>query len=104
MDRIQYAPRQGVTFEPSLDIMAPALAKLRDCRDSMDALVLIDSLPDIILPGLTWIASRKTHVPAVAVETLVKYCGPDFLKRCLGRDRSRELLRRYPKRAALLSL
>lgn len=101
MERIQYAPRQGVTFEPSLDILVPALAKLRACRDSMDVLILTDNVPDIILPALAWTASRKTFIPHFAVETLVKCCGPLFLERCLGKLRARELLTRYPKRAAL---
>lgn len=104
MERIQYAPRQGATFEPSLDILVPALARLRDCNDSIDTLVLIDSLPDMILPGLAWVASQKTYIPRVAVETLVKYCGPEFLERCLGEPHSRQLLARYPKRAALEKL
>src|SRR4051794_34330424 len=101
IERIQYAPRQGATYEPSLDVLVPALARLRNCTDSLATLVLIDSLPDMILPGLAWAASQKTFVPRVAVETLVKYCGPSFLERCLGKRRSRQLLARYPKRAAL---
>lgn len=101
MERIQYAPRQGVTFEASIDVLVPALMKLRDCRDKMDVLVLTDQLPDIILPALAWVASRKRYIPHFAVETLVVCCGPFFLERCLGRGRARELLRRYPKRAAL---
>lgn len=104
MERIQYAPRQGATYEPSLDILVPALAGLRECRDSLDVLVLIDTLPDMILPGLAWAASRKTFIPAVAVQAVVTYCGPLFLERCLGKKRSRELLKRYPKRAALSGL
>lgn len=101
MERIQYAPRQGATYEPSLDILVPALAKLRECRDSIDTFVLIDSLPDMILPALAWAASRKTFIPSVAVQAVVTYCGPLFLERCLGKKRARELLTRYPKRAAL---
>ncbi|MGY4289155.1 hypothetical protein ACVWXO_008375 [Bradyrhizobium sp. LM2.7] len=104
MERIQYAPRQGATYEPSLDILVPALARLRECRDSLDALVLIDSLPDVILPGLAWAASRKTYIPSAAVQAVVTYCGPLFLERCLGKKRSRELLKRYPKHAALSGL
>ena len=104
MERIHYAPRSGATHEPSLDILVPALVRLRECKDSMDALVLIDSLPDMILPGLAWAASQKNFVPRVAVETLVKYCGPPFLERCLGVKPSRELLARFPKRAALSGL
>jgi hypothetical protein len=100
VERIQYAPRQGATYEPPLDILAPALAKLRECQTSIDALVLIDSLPDMILPGLAYAASRRQHIPRDAVQAVVTYCGPLFLERCLGRSRSRELLKRYPTRAA----
>lgn len=102
IDRIQYAPRQGMTYEPPIDVLVPALMKLRGCNDSIATLVLIDSLPDMILPGLAWVASQKTYVPRVAVETLVKYIGPRFLHRCLGTPRARQLEARYPKRAALL--
>lgn len=101
IERVQYAPRSGATFEASTDVLIPALMKLKACRDKMDVLILTDQLPDIILPALTWVASRKTYIPHFAVETLVKCCGPLFLERCLGKARSRELLRRYPKRAAL---
>lgn len=104
MERIQYAPRQGATYEPSLDILVPALAKLRECQTSIDALVLIDSLPDMILPGLAYAASRRQHIPRDAVQAVVTYCGDRFLERCLGRRCSRELLKRYPKRAALSGL
>ena len=104
MERIQYAPRQGATYEPSLDILVPALAKLRECEDALSALVLIDSLPDMILPGLAYVASRRQYVPHAAVQAVVTYCGPLFLERCLGKKRSRELLKRYPKRAARAGL
>jgi hypothetical protein len=69
--------------------------KLRKCDDSLKTLVLLDSLPDILLPALAWAASGKTYVPRAAVKTLVKYCGPAFLERCLGRSRARNLRARY---------
>jgi hypothetical protein len=103
-ERIQYAPRSGATYEPPLDVLIPALMKLRTCEDSLSALVLIDSLPEIILPALAWAASSKRFIPGVAVKTLVKYCGPAFLERCLGKARARELLARYPNRAAIENL
>jgi hypothetical protein len=59
-----------------LDVLIPALTKLRKCEDSLRTLVLVDSLPDIILPALAWAASGKTYIPRVAVKTLVQYCGP----------------------------
>ncbi|MDH2406808.1 hypothetical protein QCM77_44315, partial [Bradyrhizobium sp. SSUT18] len=64
----------------------------------------IDSLPDMILPGLAYAASRRQHIPRDAVQAVVTYCGPLFLERCLGRVRSRELLKLYPKPAALSGL
>jgi hypothetical protein len=99
--RIHYRPREAATYEAPLDILIPALMKLRKCDDSLKALVLVDSLPDIILPALAFAASQKTYVPAVAVKTVVKYCGPDFLTRTLGRERARDLQTRYSQAALL---
>lgn len=103
LPRIHYAPRSGATYEASLDILIPALTKLRSCNDSLATLVLVDSLPDIILPALAWAASRKAYIPRVAVQTLVKCCGPLFLERCLGRKRARELSSRYAAEPEVLS-
>lgn len=103
-DRIQYSPRQGATYEPPLDVLIPALMRLRKCEDRLSTLVAVDSLPDIILPALAWAASSKTYVPRVAVKTLVKYCGPEFLKRCLGKTRARELSGRFAEAGALSGL
>jgi hypothetical protein len=97
--RIHYQPREGATYEAPLDILIPALMKLRECNDSLKALVLVDSLPDIILPALAYAASQKTYVPVVAVRTLVKACGPAFLARTLGRERARNLQARYAQAA-----
>jgi len=101
---IHYAPRSGASYEAPLDVLIPALMKLRKCDDSLKALVLIDSLPDIILPALAWAASGRTHIPRVAVKTLVKYCGPVFLERCLGKMRARELAARYAESETLSGL
>jgi hypothetical protein len=97
--RIHYRPREAATYEPPLDILIPALMKLRECNDSLKALVLVDSLPDIILPALAYAASQKRYVPTVAVKTLVKCCGPVFLARTLGRERARNLQARYVQAA-----
>jgi hypothetical protein len=97
--RIHYRPREGATYEAPLDILIPALMKLRECNDSLKALVLVDSLPDIILPALAYAASQKRYVPTVAVKTLVKCCGPVFLTRTLGRERARNLQARYVQAA-----
>lgn len=103
-DRIQYAPRNGASYEADLSLLVPALMRLRHCEDAMSTLVLIDSLPDIILPGLAWAASEKRYVPPTAIKTLVKACGPAFLGRCLGRERARILLQRYPVSAPYAQL
>ncbi len=97
--RIHYRPREGAAYEAPLDILIPALMKLRECNDSLKALVLVDSLPDIILPALAYAASQKRYVPTVAVKTLVKACGPVFLARTLGRERARNLQARYAQAA-----
>ncbi len=99
IDRIHYRPREGATYEAPLDILIPALMKLRECDDSLKALVLVDSLPDIILPALAQAASQKTYIPPVAVRTVVKYCGPAFIARTLGRERARNLQARYVQAA-----
>ncbi len=78
--------------------------KLRACNDSLQTLVLMDSLPDVILPALAWVASRKQYIPRVAVKTLVKGCGPLFLERCLGKVRARELSARYAEGEVLSGL
>ena len=103
-ERIHYAPRSGATYEAPLDILIPALMKLRECEDSLKALILLDSLPDIILPALAWAASRKQYIPRIAVKTLVKYCGAEFLERCLGKIRARELMARYAESEVLSGL
>jgi hypothetical protein len=103
-ERIHYAPRSAATYEAPLDILIPALMKLRECDDSLKTLVLLDSLPDIILPALAWAASRKHYIPRVAVQTLVKGCGPLFLERCLGKARARELMARYAEGEVLSGL
>jgi hypothetical protein len=104
MPCIHYRPRESASYEAPLDILVPALMKLRKCDDSLKALVLVDSLPDIILPALAQAASQKTYIPRVAVETLIKACGAQFLERCLGKTRTRELQARYAKREILSGL
>ena len=99
IDRVHYHPRQGATYEAPLDILIPALMRLRECNDSLKALVLLDSLPEILLPALAFVASQKTYIPSVAVKTAVKYCGPEFLIRTLGRERARNLQARYAQAA-----
>jgi hypothetical protein len=97
---IQFAPRTSAVNEEPPDLLIPALAKLRACNDSMDTLILIDSLPDLLLPSLAWAASRKPYIKGDVVQAVVTYCGPLFLERVLGKSNARQLLMRYPKRAA----
>jgi hypothetical protein len=104
LPRVHYQPRESATYEAPLDILIPAMMKLRACTDSLKALVLIDSLPDLILPALAYAASQKNYIPNVAVRTVVKYCGPDFLARTLGAERARCLRARYAGRDVLSGL
>jgi hypothetical protein len=104
LPRIQYQPREAATYEAPLDILIPALMKLRGCTDSLKTLVLVDSLPDIILPALAQAASQKTYIPPIAVKTIVKYCGSAFLARTLGAAQARSLQARYAEREALSGL
>lgn len=99
-DKLQYAPRQGATHSPNLDVLVPALMKLRHCNDSLSTLILIEGLPDRILPDLAWYAAEKTYIPRVAIKTLIKACGPAYLERCLGRERARILRERFPTSAS----
>ena len=99
LPQIHYRPRQGATYEPSLDVLVPALSRLRACHDSLKTLVLLDSLPDLIIPALAFAASQKTYIPAVAVKTIIKYCGPIFLERTLGGVKARMLQARYKHEA-----
>ena len=71
LPRIHYQPREAATYEAPLDLLAPALMKLRHCNDSLKTLVLLDSLPDLLLPALAYAASQKTYVPAIAVKTIL---------------------------------
>jgi hypothetical protein len=103
LPRIHYQPREAATYEAPLDILIPALMKLRECTDSLKTLVLIDSLPDLLLPALAYAASQKTYVPPIAVKTIVKYCGPAFLARTLGAAQARNLHARYAERREVLS-
>jgi hypothetical protein len=93
--RIHYTPREGASYEAPLDVLIPALMRLRECNDSLKTLVLLDSLPDLILPALAFAASRKAYIPAIAVKTTIKYCGPAFLERALGKSQARNLQARY---------
>jgi hypothetical protein len=95
LPRIHYHPRESAAYEAPLDILIPALLRLRQCNDSLKALVLLDSLPEIIWPSLAYVASQKRYVPEIAVKTVVRACGPTFLTRTLGRQRARNLQARY---------
>jgi hypothetical protein len=99
-------PRTAAQYEEPPDALVPALTWLRQCRDAWDVLVLLnaDKIPDNILPWVAWAASRKPYIKHDVTQGVVTWCGPDFLERCLGKRRARELLRRYPKRAALSGL
>jgi hypothetical protein len=67
LPRIHYQSRGSATYEAPLDILIPALMKMRECDDSLKALVLIDSLPDLLLPALAF-AVRPEHWYRKAVD------------------------------------
>jgi hypothetical protein len=91
-----HSARTGALEVDMPDVLAVALARLRRCRvDTLDVFVLCDELPELILPALAWVASRKPYIPRESVRVLVKYSGSLFLERCLGRRRARELIVRY---------
>jgi hypothetical protein len=94
--KLQFAPRTAAAEPDIPDVLVPALLKLQRCSDMIDVLRLVDELPDIVLPHLTWAASRRSCVPERFVKVLVKCCGELHLERCLGRHRLRQLKARFP--------
>lgn len=94
--KLQFSPRSAAVEVETPDILVPALAKLSICRDAIDVLRLTDELPDVLLPHLTWAASRKQYVPARVVRVLMKCCGELMLSRALGQHRLRQLKTRFP--------
>ncbi len=98
--RIHYQPRSGASYEAPLDLLVPALMRMRNCKDSLQMLVLLDTLPEMLLPALAQAASQKNY-PAVAVKTIIKYCGPAYLDRTLGKERARSLRARYADREVI---
>lgn len=95
-------PRTGPLDADPRDVLVPALEALRKCCTAFDVAVLVEmSLPDGLLPELTWHASRKPQIyPRDVVGALVKVCGVDMLRSYLGRSRGDALLMRYGKAAA----
>ncbi len=102
--RLHSAPRTGALEADVPDVLVSALVRLRECRDSIAALVLADQLPEQMLPALAWAASRKPFIPRIAVQTLVRYCGPLFLERSLGKSNARELALKYRDTRAVSGL
>ncbi|MGY3618410.1 hypothetical protein ACVJGD_004606 [Bradyrhizobium sp. USDA 10063] len=96
VDRIHGKPRGAPIETDTPDVLVYALARLRKCKDAIDVLRLTDELPDVILPYLTWAASRRQDIPARVVRILMKCCGELFLERALGLYRLRVLKSRYP--------
>jgi hypothetical protein len=98
--RLHHAPRTAAVNDEPSDLLIPALTRLRECATSFDVLFLMDALPDEILPGLAWAASRKRHIPAFAIKALVTACGFAHLERGLGRVNARELMATYSARGS----
>ncbi len=103
LPRIHYQPRSGASYEAPIDLLVPALMRMRNCKDSLQMLVLLDMLPEMLLPALALTASQKNY-PAVAVRTILKYCGPVYLDRTLGKERARNLRARYADREVISGL
>ncbi|MDO8980303.1 MAG: hypothetical protein Q7V17_13825 [Afipia sp.] len=93
-------PRTGALNEEPPDILIPAMGKLRECGTGFDTLMLIEAVPDALLPALAWFASRKRDMPRAAVTALVKACGFAHLERGLGRTRTRELMAAFGEHRA----
>lgn len=99
-----HSARTGALEVDMPDVLAVALARLRRCRvDSLDVFVLCEDLPELVLPALAYAASRRAY-PRELVKVLIKYSGPLFLERCLGRRRARELIARYQEDKTLSGL
>ena len=95
--RLHSRPLAGAVEQDVPDVLVPALAKLRACRDSIDVLVFLEQeLPDALLAALTWHASRIRDIPSRHMKVLVKCAGDQMLTRALGRARARQLKTRFP--------
>jgi hypothetical protein len=93
--RLHCKPRTAAVEADTPDVLVPALSALRRCKDSIDLLQMVDELPEIILPHLTWAASRRTDVQPRFVKILMKCSGETFLERVLGRTRLGQLKLRF---------
>ncbi|MGY3514176.1 hypothetical protein [Bradyrhizobium lupini] len=94
--KLQFSPRTAAVETDTPDVLAHALAKLRNCGDdAINVLRLTDELPDIVLPYLAWAASRRSDIPTRVVRILMKCCGETFMERALGLHRLRALKARY---------
>lgn len=103
--KLQFSPRTAAVETDTPDVLAHALAKLRQCGgDAINVLRLTDELPEIVLPYLAWAASRRQDVPARSVLIVMKCCGELMLERALGRHRLRMLKARYPLSEPFASL
>lgn len=95
--KLQFSPRTAAIEADTPDVLAHALAKLRQCGDdAINVLRLTDELPEIVLPYLAWAASRRQDIPARSVRIVMKCCGELLLERALGRHRLRQLKTRFP--------
>ena len=107
--RLHYRPRTATLESDTPDILVPALAELRRCRDPVDVIRLCgESIPPSLLAPLAWEAFRKSFVPRWAVHTVVKFivrCGNDgMLQRGIGHRRAAQLLARFPINEPVRSL
>lgn len=94
--KLQFAPRTAAVEADTPDVLAHALAKLRQCGgDAINVLRLMDELPEVVLPFLAWAASRRQDIPARAIRVVMKCCGEPMLERALGLQRLRQLKQRY---------
>jgi hypothetical protein len=94
--RLHNTPRTAPQEADTPDILVPALERLRACKGSIDALILADQLPELLLPSLAWHASaRRALFEPSAIRAIVKYCGKTFLQRTLGIRKTWQLWGRH---------
>ena len=88
LPRIHYTPRTGVSYESAARHVGPGsdeAALVRRYPDDACSFGLVAGHPVACERGQRCISN-------VAVKTLVKGCGAEFLERCLGKTRPRELM------------
>ena len=83
-----------LTAETPLALI-PAIAWLRDAKNSVQAMAIALRVPEDLWPALAYHASRRHFVPPVAIKTLIELIGREKLQRAIGHKFARPLMKRF---------